>query len=90
MPARSYRNRPALEPELIVSELIGSNTALVAPVTIGDGAYVATGSVITKDVGPDALAFGRARQIEKEGGASRIAARAKLAARKPDSNKSEG
>lgn len=69
---------------------IGSNTALVAPVTIGDGAYVATGSVITKDVGPDALAFGRARQIEKEGGASRIAARAKLAARKPDSNKSEG
>ena len=41
---------------------IGSNSSLVAPVTIGDGAYVASGSVITEDVPDDALAFGRARQ----------------------------
>ncbi|HET6183917.1 MAG TPA: bifunctional UDP-N-acetylglucosamine diphosphorylase/glucosamine-1-phosphate N-acetyltransferase GlmU [Acetobacteraceae bacterium] len=41
---------------------IGSNAALVAPVTVGDGAIVAAGSVITKDVEPDALAFARARQ----------------------------
>ena len=47
---------------------IGSNSALVAPVKIGDGAYVASGSVITEDVPPDALAFGRARQVNKPGG----------------------
>ena len=41
---------------------IGSNSSLVAPVKIGDGAYVASGSVITEDVPDDALAFGRARQ----------------------------
>jgi len=41
---------------------IGSNSSLVAPITIGDGAYVASGSVLTEDVEPDALAFGRARQ----------------------------
>lgn len=46
---------------------IGSNSALVAPVTIGAGAMVASGSVITEDVPPDALALGRARQIEKPG-----------------------
>jgi len=41
---------------------IGSNSSLVAPVTIGNGAYVASGSVITDSVPDDALAFGRARQ----------------------------
>jgi bifunctional UDP-N-acetylglucosamine pyrophosphorylase/glucosamine-1-phosphate N-acetyltransferase len=46
---------------------IGSNSSLVAPVKIGDGAYVASGSVITEDVPPSALAFGRARQVNKEG-----------------------
>ncbi|WP_105382246.1 bifunctional UDP-N-acetylglucosamine diphosphorylase/glucosamine-1-phosphate N-acetyltransferase GlmU [Neorhizobium alkalisoli] len=44
---------------------IGSNSALVAPVSIGDGAYVASGSVITENVPADALAFGRARQEVK-------------------------
>ncbi|MPZ38744.1 MAG: bifunctional UDP-N-acetylglucosamine diphosphorylase/glucosamine-1-phosphate N-acetyltransferase GlmU [Rhizobiales bacterium] len=53
---------------------IGSNSALVAPVTIGDGAYVATGSVITHTVPSDALAIARERQVIKEGGASRIRA----------------
>ncbi len=46
---------------------IGSNSALVAPVTIGDGALVAAGSVITRDVPADALGVGRARQDIKEG-----------------------
>jgi bifunctional UDP-N-acetylglucosamine pyrophosphorylase/glucosamine-1-phosphate N-acetyltransferase len=41
---------------------IGSNSSLVAPVSIGDGGYVASGSVITENVPADALAFGRARQ----------------------------
>jgi bifunctional UDP-N-acetylglucosamine pyrophosphorylase/glucosamine-1-phosphate N-acetyltransferase len=41
---------------------VGSNSSLVAPVAIGDRAYVASGSVITEDVPEDALAFGRARQ----------------------------
>lgn len=46
---------------------IGSNSALVAPVEIGDGAYVASGSVITDQVPENSVAFGRARQINKEG-----------------------
>ena len=44
---------------------VGSNSSLVAPVRIGDGAYIASGSVITEDVPADALAFGRARQEVK-------------------------
>lgn len=44
---------------------IGSNTALVAPVTVGEGALVAAGSVITEDVPAEALAIGRARQTIK-------------------------
>jgi bifunctional UDP-N-acetylglucosamine pyrophosphorylase / glucosamine-1-phosphate N-acetyltransferase len=44
---------------------IGVNAALVAPVKIGAGAYIGSGSVITKDVAPDALALARQRQIEK-------------------------
>lgn len=55
---------------------IGSNSSLVAPVTIGDGAYIASGSVITKDVEPDALAIGRARQENKAGYAPKLKARA--------------
>ncbi len=69
---------------------IGSNSALVAPVKIGDGAYVASGSVITRDVGPGALAFGRARQEEKPGGAKRLEQMARAAAAKRDSGESEG
>jgi bifunctional UDP-N-acetylglucosamine pyrophosphorylase/glucosamine-1-phosphate N-acetyltransferase len=41
---------------------VGSDTMLVAPVTIGDGAYTAAGSVITEDVPPGAMGVGRARQ----------------------------
>jgi bifunctional UDP-N-acetylglucosamine pyrophosphorylase/glucosamine-1-phosphate N-acetyltransferase len=46
---------------------IGSDSTLVAPVTIGRGAYVAAASCITEDVPADALALGRARQSVKEG-----------------------
>ncbi len=51
---------------------IGSNSALVAPVEIGEGAYIGSGSVITQNVPPDALALGRSRQTIKEGWASRL------------------
>ncbi len=46
---------------------VGSDSVLVAPVAIGDGAFVAAGSVITEDVPADAMAFGRARQASKPG-----------------------
>ncbi|TGY89608.1 bifunctional UDP-N-acetylglucosamine diphosphorylase/glucosamine-1-phosphate N-acetyltransferase GlmU [Marinicauda algicola] len=51
---------------------IGSNAALVAPVTIGKGAMTASGSVITQDVPDDALALARARQETKPGWAARF------------------
>ena len=53
---------------------IGSDTALVAPVSVGDGAIVAAGSVITEDVPADALAIARGRQVEKPGRAAAIRA----------------
>ena len=46
---------------------IGSDTMLVAPVNVGDGAYTGAGSVITEDVPPGALALGRARQRNLDG-----------------------
>ncbi|CAA7620275.1 bifunctional UDP-N-acetylglucosamine diphosphorylase/glucosamine-1-phosphate N-acetyltransferase GlmU [Magnetospirillum sp. UT-4] len=53
---------------------IGSNTSLVAPVKIGDGAIIGAGSVITKDVSPGALAVERANQMELPGWAERFRA----------------
>jgi len=58
---------------------IGSDSQLVAPVTIGAGAYVGTGTTVTKDVPADALAIGRAKQSNKEGYASRLKGRMKAA-----------
>jgi len=52
------------------SVFIGSNSALIAPVTIGDRALVAAGSVVTADVMPDALAIARGRQVDRPGGAA--------------------
>jgi bifunctional UDP-N-acetylglucosamine pyrophosphorylase/glucosamine-1-phosphate N-acetyltransferase len=49
---------------------IGSDSALVAPVRIGDGAYVGAGSTVTDDVPADALALARGRQVNKPGWAS--------------------
>jgi bifunctional UDP-N-acetylglucosamine pyrophosphorylase/glucosamine-1-phosphate N-acetyltransferase len=51
---------------------IGSNSSLVAPVKIGDGSYVGSGSVVTKDVPSESLAVGRAKQVVKEGWAKRL------------------
>ena len=53
--------------EIGAGVFIGSNSALVAPIKIGDGAMVAAGSTLTKDVPADALAFGRARQNDRAG-----------------------
>ncbi len=50
---------------------VGTNSSLVAPITIGEGAYVAAGSTVTEDVPPGALALGRSKQVNKEGWASR-------------------
>ena len=53
---------------------VGSNSALVAPVTVGAGAYTGSGSVITRDVAPDALALERSQQVEKPRWAARFRA----------------
>jgi bifunctional UDP-N-acetylglucosamine pyrophosphorylase/glucosamine-1-phosphate N-acetyltransferase len=53
---------------------IGSNTVLVAPVTIGAGAYIAAGSAIVRDVPADALAIGRGEQVDKPGRAAKLRA----------------
>jgi bifunctional UDP-N-acetylglucosamine pyrophosphorylase/glucosamine-1-phosphate N-acetyltransferase len=61
---------------------IGSDSQLVAPVTIGKGAYVASGTTVTQDVPDDALAIGRARQENKPGYGTKLRERfhaAKLA-----------
>lgn len=64
---------------------IGSNTALVAPVSVGEGAIVGAGSVITVDVASDALALARGRQANKEGRAAEI--NADLSAKKNQAKK---
>ena len=53
--------------EIGASVFIGSNTMLVAPVTVGDAAMTASGSVITKNVEPGALAIARSEQSNKPG-----------------------
>ena len=54
---------------------IGSNSALVAPVSVGAGAYTGSGSVITRDVAADALAVARGSQSDKPGWAKAFRAR---------------
>jgi bifunctional UDP-N-acetylglucosamine pyrophosphorylase/glucosamine-1-phosphate N-acetyltransferase len=61
--------------EIGAGAFIGSNSSLVAPVRIGDGAYVGSGSVIGRDVPPDALAVTRSPQVHKEQWAKRMRAR---------------
>lgn len=63
---------------------VGSDSQLVAPVEIGDGAYVATATTVTRNVPADALAIGRTRQENKEGYASRLRARLKVSADRED------
>lgn len=64
---------------------IGSDSQLVAPVTVGANAYVGTGTTVTEDVPPEALAIGRARQVNKEGYATKL--RQRLKAAKEESKK---
>jgi bifunctional UDP-N-acetylglucosamine pyrophosphorylase/glucosamine-1-phosphate N-acetyltransferase len=66
----NYDGKHKHRTEIGKGAFIGSNSALVAPVTIGDGAYVGSGSVITDDVPAGALAVGRGRQVVKEGWAA--------------------
>ena len=61
---------------------IGSNSSLVAPVKIGRGAYVGSGSVITEDVPEEALALARARQVNKPGWARHFREKMRALARK--------
>jgi bifunctional UDP-N-acetylglucosamine pyrophosphorylase/glucosamine-1-phosphate N-acetyltransferase len=63
---------------------IGSDSVLVAPVKIGDGAYVAAGSTITENVAADALGIARGRQVNKKGWVSKKR-REMAAAEKPKS-----
>src|SRR5690348_6348585 len=67
---------------------VGSDSALVAPVRVGDGAYIGAGSVITEDVPAEALALARGRQINKTGWAAqrrrKIAAAKKTLSRSPE------
>lgn len=53
------------------SAFVGTNSSLVAPVKIGNGAYIGSGSVITRDVPDDAMAIERNQQTNREGGAVR-------------------
>jgi bifunctional UDP-N-acetylglucosamine pyrophosphorylase/glucosamine-1-phosphate N-acetyltransferase len=57
--------------EIGANAFVGTNSSLVAPVRIGNGAYIGSGSVITKDVPDDALAVERSQQTIREGGARR-------------------
>ncbi|WP_292021913.1 MULTISPECIES: bifunctional UDP-N-acetylglucosamine diphosphorylase/glucosamine-1-phosphate N-acetyltransferase GlmU [unclassified Brevundimonas] len=77
--------------EIGAGAFVGSNSSLVAPVRIGDGALIASGSVVTEDVPADALAFGRARQTIKADAAAafRETAKARKAAAKAGQSKSE-
>jgi len=59
------------ETRIDAHSFVGSNSTLVAPIEIGEGSYIAAGSVITDPVPEDTLALGRARQVEKKGWPSR-------------------
>lgn len=71
---------------------IGSDSQLIAPIRIGKGAYVGTGTTVTQDVPDDALAISRTKQVNKEGYASRLRGRLKAAydAAKAKKNDSAG
>ncbi len=65
------KHRTVIEDDVFV----GSNTSLVAPVSVGRGAIIAAGSTITEDVPANALAFGRAQQMNKAGRATHVRAK---------------
>lgn len=69
---------------------VGSDSQLIAPLTIGDGAYVATATTVNRDVPEGALAIGRSRQQNKDGYASVLRERLQRAARAAKANESDG
>lgn len=73
----NYNGFAKFRTEVGEAVFIGVNSALVAPVKIGAGAYIGTGSVITEDVEADALALARKRQVQKPGWASAFRARSR-------------
>jgi len=66
----NYDGRAKHETRIGDRAFVGTNSTLVAPLVIGEGAYVGGGSTITEDVPAGALAVGRARQVVKEGWAA--------------------
>jgi bifunctional UDP-N-acetylglucosamine pyrophosphorylase / glucosamine-1-phosphate N-acetyltransferase len=62
----NYDGREKHPTRIEAGAFIGSDTTLVAPLTVGAGAYIGAGSAITEDVPANALALGRARQVVKE------------------------
>lgn len=62
----NYDGKAKHHTDIGAGAFIGSNSALIAPVTIGDGAYIGSGSVISKDVKAGSLAVSRSKQVEKE------------------------
>ena len=70
----NYDGFDKAETHIGAGAFIGSDTALVAPVSVGEGAYTGSGSVITRDVAADALALARGQQVEKPGWAARFRA----------------
>ncbi|MGT2911680.1 bifunctional UDP-N-acetylglucosamine diphosphorylase/glucosamine-1-phosphate N-acetyltransferase GlmU [Streptococcus cameli] len=68
----NYDGKNKFETTIGNNVFIGSNSTIVAPITIGDGALTAGGSTITKDVPSDTIAIGRGRQENKEGYAGRF------------------
>jgi bifunctional UDP-N-acetylglucosamine pyrophosphorylase/glucosamine-1-phosphate N-acetyltransferase len=68
----NYDGTNKFKTEIGKKAFIGSNASLVAPVKIGDGTYVAAGSVVTKDVPADSLVVARGKQMVKEGWVNRL------------------
>jgi len=67
----NYDGEAKHETRIGARAFVGTNSSLVAPLTIGEGAYIGAGSTITEDVPPGALALGRGKQVVKEGWAAR-------------------
>jgi bifunctional UDP-N-acetylglucosamine pyrophosphorylase / glucosamine-1-phosphate N-acetyltransferase len=63
----NYDGRRKHQTRIGANVFVGSNATLVAPLEIADGAFIAAGSVITNNVEEDALALGRAHQVDKPG-----------------------
>lgn len=58
---------------------VGSDSQLIAPITVGDGAFIATATCVTENVPANAVAIGRVHQVNKEGYASKLRARLQAA-----------